>query len=107
MATTKKCYIWKNLNKTWNSVNWKWSECELVEELIGSGALDPNQQVPEWLDTNKDKKKRFIKLLCKVKGYNEKETTKAVHDNIKVTIDDVKLVVKAVKNIDFDIVVKK
>ena len=34
MATTKKCYIWKNLNKTWNSVNWKWSECELVEELI-------------------------------------------------------------------------
>lgn len=111
MTPTKKCYVWSTLNKPWNSVNWAWNDCELINELVevGSGALDPNQALQAWMedDKNKHKKKRFIKILCEVKGYDSKTTEKCIKSGIRINIDDIRLVVNTVKKIDLDVSVKK
>ena len=101
-----KCYTWDTLNLQWKDVNWAWSDCQFVKEIIDEylgGAIDPNTQLPGWAKDDKDKKRKFIKLLCKVKGYDENETSKQVKDNIKITIEDVQLVLRAVKNRDLKV----
>jgi hypothetical protein len=98
-----KCYTWDELNLLWKDVNWTWEECQLVDELvseIGSGALDPSQIPSPW---DGEKKKKLIRLICKVKGYTQTETEKEVKKNGNITINDIKLVVKAVKNIDLTV----
>jgi hypothetical protein len=90
--------------------NWKWSECQLVEELLSGfhPGVPGDKAVPPWLREEehphnpyeKDKRERFIRLLCKVKGYPEYDEKKKVRDDIKVTIDDVALVIRTVSGID-------
>ena len=47
------------------------------------------------------KRKRLIKLICRIKGqeYNEEKT----HKDFNVTVGDIKMVVKKVKNIDLEV----
>ena len=102
------CYKWGNCSVLWNTANWKWSECQLVEEILAGirPGVPGDLAVPPWLREEepyspyeKDKRERFIRLLCKVKNeeYNEE---KKVRKDIKVTIEDVALVVKTVSGID-------
>ena len=72
-----------------------WDDCALIVELIGKPQPD------EFLDQNLDKKKQFIKLLCKVQGKEYKET-KEIHKT-KIFIKDIKLVAKEVLGIDVKI----
>ena len=87
---TRKCYTWINLSRLWRNVTWTWKECELVEEIIGvSGALDPNEAIPAWArEIEKEKRRRLIKLICKVKGYSETETSKRVNEDVDINIED-------------------
>lgn len=88
--------------------NWKWSECQLVAEILTNlyPGVPGEEALPSWLQEepynpyDKQKRERFIRLLCKVKGYPEYDEKKKVRDDIKVTIDDVALVVKKVSGID-------
>lgn len=95
----------------WNMANWKWSECKLVEELLAGirPGVPGELALPPWLreeetfglkKDEKDKRERFIRLLCKVKGYPEFDEKKKVREDIKVTTDDVALVIKTVSGID-------
>ena len=64
MATKIK---WEEADFKWNDNPYKWSDVQLVEEIVeavaeGGGLVD----VVEQLDP--EKKKRFIKLICKIKG---------------------------------------
>ena len=104
-------------NVLWNMANWTWGECQLVEEiLVGNPpGVDANLLRPPWADEpwdaykaseeEKKKRKRLIKLICKVKGisYDEEKTMK----EFKVTVEDVKIIVKAVANIDLDLKLNK
>ena len=91
--------------------NWTWSECQLIEEILSSiptTGIPGEKALPPWLQEEEkpynpyEQKKRdkFIQLLCKVKGYSEFDEKKKVRDDIKVTINDVALVIKAVSGID-------
>ena len=51
---------------------------------------------------DKKKKKRFITLLCKVKGYDKYKETKEVKD-YQITIEDVELVLKEVLNVNIKV----
>lgn len=113
MAT--RCYTWGldpiAVPNQWITADWTWSECAIVDEIVSTVpfgvGVDATQLIPYWLrddDTKKslvdvEKRKRFIKLLCKVKGIEYIES-KEVKDNIKVSVDDVAIVVKAVKGVN-------
>jgi hypothetical protein len=104
-----KCYRWSTANVLWRNANWTWADCSLVQEIISlpqTTGVDASQLMPKWLGEEEtfnpldiEKKKRFIRLLCKVQGTSYDES-KEVRDDVKVTIDDVKLVVRMVAGVE-------
>ena len=102
MATKIK---WEEADFKWNDNPYKWSDVQLVEEIVeavaeGGGLVD----VVEQLDP--EKKKRFIKLICKIKGKETYSGQKTIHDDITVTAEDCELVIKEVLGIDLNVTLK-
>ena len=107
------CYKWKDCDIKWYAANWKWSECRIIDEVLAElqrPGIPGELALPPWLQEEKpynpyeqNKRERFIKLLCKVKDKNFDERKK-IRTDIKITIDDVKLVARAVKGIDIQII---
>ncbi len=115
------CNVWGTDKHLWKNENSWWSLC------FGSGSIPPQpitssvslQQpgidattiVQPWLiepwnpytanDEHDKKRKRLIKLICKVKG--ETYTEEKPIGTMKVSVDDIKMVVKKVLNIDLDV----
>jgi len=111
------CYRWGSTNILWKNANWKWSECQLVVDIIeyllpgvdASSLLSPwmrNREqvvddVPPW-EKSKEKKERLIRLICKVQGQEINESKK-VNTDIKIKAKDIKMVIKAMLDIDVDV----
>jgi len=76
-----------------------WNDCALVIEIIN--AMQGGKSPDDYFDQKPEKKKQFIKLLCKVEGKEYKET-KEVHKT-KIFIKDVKLVANKLLGIDIKI----
>jgi hypothetical protein len=109
--STRIPFQWNTANFNWNAINPTdgktyppnervtgtnlWDDCALIIELIGKTHPD------EFLNQNPEKKKQFIKLLCKVQGKEYKEN-KEVHKT-KIFIRDIKLVAKEVLGVDVKI----
>ena len=99
MATKIK---WEDADFKWNDNPYKWDEVLLVEEVvdaisISGGIADAFQQIAP------EKKKRFIKLICKVKGIETYSGQKTIRDNIKVDAKDIALVVKEVLGVNLTV----
>ena len=113
--STRIPFKWDTANFNWDAVNPTdgkiyppnesvtginlWNDCALIIELIevikGGGS-------PEgYFQGKKEKKKQFIKLLCKVEGVEYKETKEVLKRQIRIT--DVKLVAKELLGIDIKI----
>ena len=93
---------WDEANFNWNNNPHTWDEVLLVLEVISDGAELP--EIAHRIETlEPEKKKRFIKLVCKVKGIETYSGQKTIHDDIKVTANDVELVVKDVLGIDLTV----
>jgi len=105
------CYKWGGCSVKWNLTNWTWSECQLIEEIISGGnqpGVDASQLMPSWIidsktQTEKEKRKRFIRLLCKIKGITAYDEEKLINEKITITVEDIKIVIKAVSGIDLNI----
>jgi len=100
------CYRWGNCNVLWNLADWTWSECQLVSDIIAGFAGNAAPHFPDWLREDakdEEKRKRFIRLLCKVKGEPLYDEKKEVRTDIIVKAKDVEMVVKAVSGIDVTI----
>ena len=101
MTTTRVPFKWNNANFAWDANPFPnqsrnpftWDDVALLQELAAAGH--------GYQDVLKDKKKkkRFITLLCKVKGYDKYKETKEVKD-YTVTIEDVELVLKEALNLN-------
>jgi hypothetical protein len=117
-APSGPCAVWGTTAVPWNQANWKWSECTgsvippIPVVVIGNRPgvdaetlIQPWQLVEEpwnpYISSSIDKKKRLIKLICKVKGQTYSEEKEA--GDYKVTVGDIRMVVKAVANIDLDL----
>lgn len=99
------CQKWMDTNILWKNSNWLWSECQLALELeekfrYGIDPVEFNKEETFWIK-DLDKKTRLIKLVCKIKNetFDESKEVK----NIKIKIEDVKLVVKSVLNIELNV----
>lgn len=77
---------------------------EIVEIISGGGGQPQLSGQFEYQNifADKKKKKRFITLICKIKGYDIYKEKKAVND-VKITAKDVKLVLKEALGIDVKI----
>ena len=72
-----------------------WDDVQLVEEIVrGGGDMD---EMP-WTKWEDEKKKRLIKLICKVQGRTYKETKET--KEIKITAKDIKLLAEKVLGIE-------
>jgi hypothetical protein len=99
-------FQWGKANFAWNtnpfpnqSKNpFTWDDCaliiEVVESLLGGKA-------PEDIWKDKQKKKQFIKLLCKIEGKEYKETKEIIDRKIRIT--DIALVAKEVLGINIKV----
>ncbi len=115
------CSVWGAENSTWKNGNWWWSMCYesgsisptppiTSNVVIQPPGVDANTLIQSWLEEpwqpyragEIEKKKRLVKLICKVKNETFEES-KYLNENIKISTDDIKLVVKKVLNIDLDV----
>lgn len=103
------CHIWSDTAINWNLADWKWSECQLVQEII-YGA--PGEQVlPSWLQEpydpynrqHQEKRKRFVEMIAKVKNEPEFKSKREINENVKISVKDIEMVVKKVSGIDIKI----
>ena len=111
------CQVWSTTQFPWNMADWKWSECSSsvvppipVVTIGNQPGVDATTLIQPWLeepwnpytanDEHDRKRKRLIKLICKVHGKEYIEEREA--KDFPVTIRDIRTVVKAVANIDLD-----
>jgi len=87
---------WNNANFSWSNNSFTWEEVILVKEALGGGGVMV-EDMP-WTQFKDKKKKRLIKLICKVQGKTIKEE-KEIQD-YKIKISDIKLLAKEVLGIE-------
>ena len=76
----------------WGSNPFTWGDVSFIQEIvdgIGTGSRRAREARLQQLD--KDKKKRLIRLICRVKGEKVYDDVTEVGD-VKINIDDVELV---------------
>ena len=76
----------------WGSNPFTWGDVAFIQEIvdgIGSGSRRAREARIQQLD--RDKKKRLIRLICRVKGEKVYDDVTEVGD-VKINIDDVELV---------------
>ena len=100
MATKIK---WNEANFKWNDNPHKWDEVLLVLEIVESANGIVEEAIRAVEELEPEKKKRFIKLICKVKGIETYSGQKTIRDDIDVSAEDIELVVKDVLGIDLTV----
>ena len=112
---TRICYRWVFTNVLWKNADWTWSECQIVQDILTGikyDGVDATTLIQPWLiepwnpykqhdSGSLEKRKRLIKLICKVKGQTYKEEKET--GTMNISVDDIKMIVKAVSNIDLDV----
>jgi len=87
---------WENANFTWNNNSFTWEEVVLVKEALGGGGVMA-EDMP-WTQFDTDKKKRLVKLICKVQGKTIKEEKEI--QNYKIKVSDIKILAEKVLGIE-------
>ena len=87
---------WDNANFKWNDNPHTWDEVLLVIEAVGGGGVMA-EDMP-WTQFKDEKKKRLIKLICKVQGKTIKEEKEI--QNYKIKVSDIKLLAEKVLGIE-------
>ena len=105
--STRIPFQWGNANFAWNSNPFPnqsknpftWDDCALILDVIED--LAGGKMPDEYFKKHPEKKRKFIKLLCKVEGKEYKETKEVL--NRKIRISDVSLVAKEVLGINIKV----
>ena len=79
-----------------SSFPYTWDDVALVRAAVGGGGVMA-EDMP-WTQFDDEKKKRLIKLICKVQGKTIKEEKEI--QNYEITVSDVKLLAEKVLGIE-------
>tara|TARA_R110002020_G_scaffold59414_4_gene162017 strand:+ start:29689 stop:30003 length:315 start_codon:yes stop_codon:yes gene_type:complete len=99
------CVTWAEADTIWNQTEETWSEiCLAVKIIEGGGGF--NDRLRKLRREPRKQQKKFIKLLCKIKGeeYNE---TKYFVPNVSVKASDFKIVEKELLKPELQIFINK
>jgi|21_taG_2_1085346.scaffolds.fasta_scaffold110856_2 hypothetical protein len=92
---------WKNARFVFGDNPWTWDDVHDATEMLEH--FSDGDDI-EWFDkVELEKKRRYIRLVCKVKGIETYSGQKTIRDDIKITASDVKLVAKEVLGIDLTV----
>jgi hypothetical protein len=76
----------------WGSNPFTWNDVAFIQEIVdGIGTGSRRARETRLNNLDKDKKKRLIRLICRVKGEKVYDDVTEVSD-VKINIDDVELV---------------
>lgn len=91
MPTFSECN-WNDVPDIWNTTDRLWnSVCPFIEDIIGKGGKgSPEDAVREYEKLDKKRKRRLLRLILHYKG-EEFSQQREVRDDLKVTVDDMKL----------------
>ena len=89
-------FTWDNANFNWDTNRYTWDEVVLIRELASAG-----EDFPSIFRESPEKKKKFIKLKCKVEGVEYKEN-KEVKD-VSIRIQNIKLVADEVLGVNLEV----
>ena len=81
-----------DITLVWGSNDFTWGDAQFIQDIvdgIGTGSRRERQDRLNKLD--KDKKKRLIRLICRIKGEKVYDDVTEIND-VKVSVDDVELV---------------
>lgn len=111
------CSVWNYETEDWDLAAWNWDECSgsippvppvVTSSFVQPPGVDATTLVQPWLiepwnpytanDAHDKKRKRLIKLICKVNGKTYEEEKEV--GTMNVSVDDVKMVIKKAINID-------
>ena len=80
----------------WADNPYTWGDVSLILEIVdGIGTINRRARLDWYLDKYPDKKKRLIRLICRIKGEKVYDETKEVKD-VQVKLEDVDMVIKEV-----------
>ena len=80
----------------WGDNSYTWGDVVFVQEVVdGIGTGSRRAREKRLQDLDKEKKKRLIHLICRVKGETVYDEEKEVGD-IQIKLEDVELVIKEV-----------
>ena len=86
-----------------SSFPFTWDDVALVEEVVEAVQEAGGSVIDGISKLEPEKKKRFIKLICKVKGIETYSGQKTIRDDINVSAEDVEFVIKEVLGIDLTV----
>ena len=99
MATPIK---WEDADFSWDNNSYTWDDVQLVEEVVEAiqqGGGGDMEEMP-WIEWDKEKKKKLIKLILKVHGNTITESKQKEIKQYKITAKDIKIVVKEVLGVE-------
>lgn len=96
---------WEEANFKWNlaptdntKTRYTWDDVRFLEDIIDGDTSGSIYAAIEALEPQK--KKRFIELICKVKGIETYSGQKTIRDDITISAVDIQLVIKEVLGIN-------
>jgi hypothetical protein len=95
---------WEDANFKWNSNPYTWDEVALVVEAVEAISGPPGEGddfIHPFFDKDSEKKKKLIKLICKVQGKTI-EKNKEIKE-YKITVKDIQLLAEEVLGINVTI----
>lgn len=100
-----KNYIkWGDAEGTWvnpNGTGLTWGDFHLLEEVAkivekgGRSASSRKQELDRQLDKDKEKRKKVVHLICKIKGVKVFDGKKAIEE-YDISVDDIEMLVEDV-----------
>jgi len=100
------CITWEEGDIAWDNTDFTWSEICLLVEVVIQGGGGYSGQFKRLRNKDKSTQRKFIKLLCKVKG-EEYEETKYFRPDIRVKAGDFKIIEKFLEKPQISIFINK
>ena len=90
---------WEDANFTWDQNTFTWEDVFLIQEIADVFAAGDDPVA--YLNKNQEKKKKFVKILCRVQGVTYEK--KKEYKDIKIKAKEIELVIKEVLGINVNI----